>query len=56
MAMNILDYIEEQMLQHGMTEEEASRCADVLFNDDWETDDYDAEKRYWEELDEMEGE
>lgn len=59
MAMNILDYIEEQMLQHGMTEEDASRCADVLFNDDWETDDeydYDAEKRYWDELDEMEEE
>lgn len=55
--MNILDYIEEQMLQHGMTEEEASRCADVLFNDDWEMDDdYDTEKRYWDELEEMEEE
>lgn len=51
--MTILDYIEEQMLQHGMTEEEASRCADVLFNDNWEMDDeydYDAEERYWQEL------
>lgn len=55
MAMNILDYIEEQMLQHGMTEEDASRCADVLFNDNWAEDDeydYDAEKRYWDELEE----
>ena len=55
--MTILDYIEEQMLQHGMTEEDASRCANILFNDDGWTDDeddydYDAERRYWKELEE----
>lgn len=60
-AMNILEYIEEQMLQHGMSEEDASRCANILFNDDGWTDDggaydYDAEKRYWQELAEECGE
>lgn len=36
--MNILEYIESCMEQ-GMTEEEAERCADVMFNDDWDCGD-----------------
>ena len=53
--MTILDYIEEQMLQHGMTEEEACRSANALYGEDEWTDDenYDDEEKYWEELNEL---
>ena len=31
--MNILDYI-ESLMDRGMSEEDASRCADIMYNDD----------------------
>ena len=35
---NILEYIEE-LMDGGMSEEDASKCANVMFNDDgWEDD------------------
>lgn len=36
--MNILDYINE-LIEQGYSEEDAARCADVLFSDTWESDD-----------------
>ncbi len=42
-GMNILEYIDELMDQ-GMSEEDASLCADIMFNLNWDTgydDDYD---------------
>lgn len=35
--MNILEYIEDLMSQ-GYTEEEASICADVMFNDEYDSE------------------
>ena len=32
--MNILEYI-ESLMDAGMSEEDASRCADIMYNDDW---------------------
>lgn len=39
--MNILDYINDLVENQGYTEEEAERCADCLFSEYWESDDYD---------------
>ena len=36
--MNILEYIEE-LMDHGMSEEDAGRCADIMFNLDYEPED-----------------
>ena len=36
--MNVLEYIEELMDQ-GMSEEDAGRCADCLYSDEWEAED-----------------
>ena len=36
--MNILEYI-ESLMDKGMSEEDAARCADVMFNDDWDMGD-----------------
>ena len=36
--MNILDFIND-LVEQGYTEEDAERCADVMFNDDWESED-----------------
>ena len=51
--MNILEYI-ESLMDQGMSEESASRCAHALYSDDpWIDEDeydYDAEKRYWDDL------
>ena len=33
-GMNILEYI-EFLIDGGMSEENASRCADIVYNDDW---------------------
>ena len=32
--MNILEHI-EFLMDVGMSEEDASRCADIMYNDDW---------------------
>lgn len=37
--MNILDYI-NSLIEQGYTEEEAERCADYMFSDEWESEDY----------------
>lgn len=37
--MNILDYINYLVEECGYQEEDAERCADVMFNDDWDMDD-----------------
>ena len=36
--MNILEYIDELMAE-GMSEEDAGRCADCMFNTDWDCSD-----------------
>ena len=36
--MNILDYINE-LIEQGYSEEDAARCADVMFSDTWESED-----------------
>ena len=36
--MNILEYIEE-LIEEGYTQEDAERCADFLFSDEWESED-----------------
>lgn len=33
--MNILEYIDE-LIEQGYSEEDAERCADIMFNDDFE--------------------
>ena len=38
--MNILDYI-DNLIERGYTEEDAEKCADCLYFDQWESDDYD---------------
>ena len=45
--MDILEYIEELMDQ-GMTEEDAYRCANVVINDNWygNIPDYEDNSRY----------
>lgn len=35
---NILDYINE-LIEQGYSEEDAERCADYLFSEEWESDD-----------------
>lgn len=37
--MNILEYIEDLIAQ-GYTEENAERCADAMFNTDYDSDDF----------------
>lgn len=37
--MNILDYINYLVEECGYREEDAERCADVMFNDDWDMGD-----------------
>lgn len=34
--MNILEYINE-LIEMGYSEEEAERCADVMFSDEWDS-------------------
>lgn len=42
--MNILEYIED-LMDRGMSEDDAGRCADCLYNDNWEIeDDYSYER------------
>ena len=36
--MNVLEYIEDLMDQ-GMSEDDAGRCADCLYSDEWEAED-----------------
>ena len=36
--MNILEYIED-LMEQGYSEEEAERCADFMFSDEWESED-----------------
>lgn len=36
-SMNILEYINE-LIEQGYTEEDAARCADVMFSDTWASD------------------
>ena len=36
--MNILDYIEE-LIEMGYSQEDAERCADCMFSDEWESED-----------------
>lgn len=38
--MNILEYINE-LIEQGYSEEDAERCADFLFSDEWESEDED---------------
>lgn len=35
--MNILEYV-EMLIENGYTQEDAERCADVMFNDDYDYD------------------
>lgn len=35
--MNILEYINE-LIEQGYLEEDAERCADYMFSDEWEGD------------------
>ena len=35
--MNVLEYINE-LIELGYTEEEAERCADYLFSEEWDSD------------------
>lgn len=35
--MNILEYI-ESLMEQGYSEEEAERCADVMFNEDFDNE------------------
>ena len=36
--MNILNYI-DNLIEQGYTQEEAERCADFMFSDEWESED-----------------
>lgn len=36
--MNIFDYI-DSLIEQGYTEEDAERCADFLFSENWERED-----------------
>ena len=36
--MNILEYI-DSLIEQGYSEEDAERCADRLFSDNWESED-----------------
>lgn len=36
--MNVLDFINE-LVEQGYTEADAEKCADVMFSDDWQSDD-----------------
>ena len=36
--MNILEYIEE-LISEGYSQEDAERCADFMFSDEWESED-----------------
>ena len=36
--MNILEYINE-LIEQGYSEEDAERCADCMFSEQWESDD-----------------
>lgn len=35
--MNILEYI-DSLIEQGYSEEEAERCADILFSDNWDSE------------------
>lgn len=54
---NILEYIEE-LMDSGMSEEDASRCANVMYNDDgWDDDEeYDDYNAWCERMNEEIGE
>lgn len=39
MEKNILEYI-ESLMDEGMSEEDACRCANIMYNDDWDDDEY----------------
>lgn len=39
-VMNLLDYINE-LIENGYSEEDAERCADFLYSDEWESDEDD---------------
>lgn len=41
--MNILDYINE-LIEQGYTEEDAERCADFMFSENWESDDEEGDR------------
>lgn len=36
--MNILEYIEE-LIENGYSQEDAERCANIVFNDDFDSED-----------------
>jgi hypothetical protein len=36
--MNILEFI-DLLIEQGYSEEDAARCADVMFSDTWESED-----------------
>lgn len=38
LKMNILEYI-ESLIEQGYSEEDAEKCADFLFSDNWESED-----------------
>ena len=54
---NLLEYIEE-LMEAGMSEEDASRCANVMYNDDgWDDDEeYDDYNAWCERMNEEFGE
>ena len=37
--MSILDFINELIEAQGYSEEDAERCADLLFSEEWESED-----------------
>lgn len=46
--MNILEYI-DMLVDQGMSEDDAGRCADVMFNMDWDCGDTEYESYDWAE-------